>query len=129
MIERWNPESHMPMLGRWLRSREMAESAGWSEMYPETGLVVNGIVVGFLYRTDAPHVAWIDGVVSDPASSRDERAEALSILIPALYAEAEKQGVRLVFATTAVPSLIQLGEACGAKILQREHVCLAWTKE
>ena len=129
MIERWNPERHMPLLGRWLRERGMAESAGWSEMYPPTGFVVDGIAIGFLYRTDAPHVAWLDGVVSDPGSGPLERAQALKSLISELYAEADRQGVRLVFATTSAPSLVELGQAHGAKILQRNHVCLARTKE
>lgn len=129
MIARWNPEEHMPLLGSWLRERGMADGAGWSEMYPPTGFVVDGIAVGFLYRTDAPHVAWLDGVVTDPKSNRADRASALSRLITELYAEADRTGIRLVFATTSAPSLVELGEACGARILQRNHVCIARTKE
>lgn len=119
----------MPMLGNWLRARGQAHGAGWVELYPPTGLVVDDIAVGFLYRSDAPHVAWIDGVVTDPFSKPGERAAALGELIPALYAVAEKQGCRLVWANTSVPSLVELGKACGARILQRDLVCLAWTKE
>lgn len=129
MIARWDPEKHMSLLGSWLRARGQADGAGWAEMYPPFGLVVDDIAIGFLYRTDAAHIAWLDGVVTDPASTKEQRAEALSKLIPALYAEADRQGIRLVFATTSAPSLVELGKASGARILQRDHVCLARTKE
>jgi hypothetical protein len=129
MIRPWEPERDMPMLGGWLRARGQAVSAGWRELYPETGFVVDDVAIGFLYRTDAAHVGWLDGVVTDPYTTREQRAQALGELIPALYAEADRQGLRLVFATTAAPSLVELGKACGARILQCDHVCLARTKE
>lgn len=129
MIRAWEPERDLPRLGAWLRARGQAESAGWRELYPPTGFVADEIAIGFLYRTDAAHVAWLDGVVTDPKSTREQRAAALPKLIGALYAAADEQGVRLVFATTSAPSLVELGKAHGARILQRNHVCLARTKE
>jgi hypothetical protein len=129
MIRVWDPEKDMPRLGAWLRARGQAKDAGWREMYPVTGFVADEIAIGFLYRTDAAHVAWLDGIVTDPESTPRQRAAALPKLIGALYAAADEQGIRLVFATTSAPSLIQLGQANGARILQREHVCLARTKE
>lgn len=129
MIERWDPDKHMPTLGEWLRAREQAEGAGWAGLYPSTGFVADGIAIGFLYRTDAPDVAWIDGVVTDPATTSAARGEALGKLIPRLYEEAATLGIHVVWATTSAPRLVELGKACGARILQRDHVCLAWTKE
>lgn len=124
MIARWDPVEHLPMLGEWLRARDIAMDAGTPDLYPRVGFVVNGIAVGFLYQTDAPAVAWLDGVVTDPASLPDARAAALRELVEALYAEASKLGCRLVWSTTSAPSLVELGQACGAKVMQRNHVCL-----
>lgn len=127
MIVPWNPTLHMPLLGKWLKTRNQADGAGGRELYPATGYVVDNIVVGFLYRTDAPGVGWIDGIVSDPGSSESDRAVALKSLVRELYAEADRQGLTLVWACTAVPSLIALGQAAGAKVFQTGLTCLAWT--
>ncbi len=127
MIARWSYEAHEPMLSRWVKERGIADSAGPADLYPATGFVVDGIAVGFLYRTDAAALGWLDGIVTDPKASKDARATALRVLVTELYAEARRQGVRLVWATTSAPSLVELGKACGAKIYQRNHVCLSWT--
>ncbi len=127
MIAAWNPSLHMPLLTKWLRERKQAENAGWRELYPATGYVADHIAVGFLYRTDAPDVGWIDGIVSDPNSSEDDRAVALKSLVRELYAEADRQGLKVVWACTAVPSLIALGQAAGAKVFQTDMTCLVWT--
>ncbi len=129
MIRPWDPETDLPRLGRWLAARGMADGAGWRELYPDVGFVVDDLAIGFLYQTDAPHVAWLDGVVTDPDSTAEQRAKALPQLISALYSEADKLGIRAVFATTSAPSLVELGKANGARILQREHICIVRTKE
>jgi hypothetical protein len=127
MIERWNPAEHMPLLGKWLVARGLTTGAGWEELYPATGFVVDGCAIGFLYRTDAPHVGWLDGIVSDPDVPKTVRGPALYVLCKELYAEAERQGLRLVWATTAAPTLVAIGGELGAQVFGRDHVCLSWT--
>lgn len=127
MITPWVAEQHLSLLGSWLRGRGQADGAGPASLYPAVGFVVDGIAIGFLYQTDAPGVAWVDGFVTHPESKPEERAKALRELVEALYAKADALGITVVWSSTAIPSLVELGQACGAQIYQRKHVCLVRT--
>lgn len=124
-LERWSPERHLGMLGDWLRARGLAEHGGDPGLYPEFGLVADSIAIGFLYRTDAPAVAWLDGVVSDPYSDPKARAVALGELVAGLYDEADRQQIRIVFSTTAAPTLVALGVVNGAHLFPGNYTFIA----
>lgn len=115
-LERWDPEKHLPIVGKWLRDRKMATDAGPADIYPPTGFIADGICVGFLYKTDAKGVAWLDNVWSNPESSRGERHVALEKLFGALYEEAKLSGFRIIMSVTPVSSIIPIFRALGAKI-------------
>lgn len=126
-VERWETEKHMPLLGRWLRGHGMPDDGNGADLYPATGYVVDGCVVGFLYRTDAPGVGWLDSIVGDPDVPRERRRAALDMLLGLLFEAAEQASIRLVWGTTSVPSIAELSQARGAKVYQTGHVCLAWS--
>lgn len=43
---------------------------------PPTGLIVPGVAVGFLYRTDS-QLGMLDGFISNPEAPKEQRAAAL----------------------------------------------------
>lgn len=104
-VERWDPDTHLELLGNWLRIRKQADDAGDARLYPSTGFVVDQCAIGFLYATNAPHVGYLDGIVTDPAAPARRRHRALERLCRALVAEAESLGIRMLVGSTNVRGL------------------------
>lgn len=86
-VERWSREVHGLLLEQWANERLWPAFA--FAFLPRFGFVVDGIVAGFLYRTDSA-VCYLDSFISDPKSDRDARRAALDLLIDALKAEAKE---------------------------------------
>jgi hypothetical protein len=74
-----------------------------------TGLMVyNGglnICAGFLYETNSA-LCWVEFIVANPESKKEERSEALSLLINEFTDEAKKLGFGAIFASIKHPSLL-----------------------
>ena len=87
-----------------------------------TGLMVssNGIDIcaGFLYETNSA-LCWVEFIVSNPDSGKEERSEALSLLIDEFTEEAKRLGFGAIFASIKHPSLlnkyIKAGYTLGTK--------------
>ncbi len=114
-VERWNPKKHLPQLGAWLRAHGTAPNAGDPHLYPPTGFMVDGCVVGFLFTTNAPYTAFIDHISTDPSASIRRIQAALSRLCEELISEAKSLGVRLVKASTAQPGMVRIAVRQGFK--------------
>lgn len=112
-VERWNPKRHLDLLGSWLAKREQATSAGDARLYPSTGFVVDRCAIGFLYCTDAPHVGYIDGIVTDPAVPTRRRHAALTQLCASIVEAADEKGIRLLFGSTNFRGLSRISERHG----------------
>lgn len=104
-VERWDPDRHLPLLRSWLVARGQASDTGPSDLYPDTGLVVGGAAVAFLYCTNAPGVAYLDGLVTDPAAPPRRRREAVELLCRRLVEMADERGVRVTWCMTGVGGL------------------------
>ncbi len=115
-IERWDPARHVPVVAGWIRARGMGTDAGDTSLLPSTGFVVDGIVAGFLYRTDAA-LAFIDSFVGDPNAGRDARGAALDVLISALQAEARRLGYTAIAGTPSIPSVIERFRTNGYRLI------------
>lgn len=102
--EAWDPSVHVPMVTGWIRARELGEDAGDVALLPPTGLVVGGIAAGFVYMTNGG-VAFIDSFMTDPASSKADRSEALDTLMVLLVAQAKELGYAVVIGTTTAQPL------------------------
>lgn len=74
-----------------------------------TGLmVVNegvNICAGFLYETNSA-LCWVEFIVANPKSNKEERGVALKLLLKELSNEAKELGFGAIFASIKHPSLL-----------------------
>lgn len=103
-VEDWDPAAHIPLVEGWIRARGLGESAGDTSLLSSVGLVVGGIAVGFLYTTNSK-LAFLDCFMTDPASDKALRSDALDILITHLMARAKDLGYTAVAGTTSAQAL------------------------
>ena len=85
------------------------------EMLPKTGFIVEEICAGFLYKTDSK-IAWLEFIISNPVSDKQERNKALDLLIKKLCEEAKNCEFAAVFTSTEHEKLIQRYTDHGFKI-------------
>jgi len=99
-----------PTLASWWRARD------WSvpsyDMLPATGMIVDGVAAGFLYRTDSK-ICWLEFVISNPESDKSDRSQALNLIIDDLLSQAKESGFKSVFTSLEHPGLIQRYEDFG----------------
>lgn len=103
-VERWQPVLHVPLVEGWIRARGLGDAAGDVSLLSPDGFVVGGIAVGFVYLTNS-NLAFMDGFMTDPSSSREDRSAALDALIVLLMAEARDLGYTAVAGTTSAQPL------------------------
>ncbi len=120
-IERWNPEKHLPLVHEWSRLRKLGPDAGDVSLLPPTGFVADGIVAGFLYVVAGCKQAFMDGFVSDPRATKEERGTAIREIMIAIMVDAREMGIRALCGAISVPSLALHVEACGFTVLKGCH--------
>lgn len=86
------------------------------EMLPPTGIIVEdeggAICCGWLYKFDAK-ISMIEWVVSNPESTKKQRAEALDTLIGALVKEAKVSDYKVIISCTKIDALVKRFEKAG----------------
>jgi hypothetical protein len=83
-----------PMICKWWVDHR--HDAVALECLSKTGIIVNDICAGFLFKTDSA-VALMEYIVSDPQSEKEFRRESLDHLIELLVSEAKKSGFSVIF--------------------------------
>lgn len=100
-------ESHLPILNDWAKDRGLPEMP--IEMLPQTGFIVwmdkLPIVAGFVYFTDSS-VAFVENIISNLHSNKEERAIALSRLIMSFKKCIHDMGYSIIYIRSAIPSLL-----------------------
>ena len=108
-IRKFQKEDH-PMVCSWWKAHS------WPlipiEMLPTTGVIVDDVAAGFLYKTDSK-IAWIEFIVTDPVSDKAHRSEALDKLISSLSEEAKSDGYALIFTSVEHPKLLARNQEHG----------------
>lgn len=102
--DRYKPEDYL-LLKSWFDARQFP--APDPEIIPGLGLIVSGekpIAAGFLFKTDGG-VAIIAHLISDPASEKAERNEAVKHLLSVLSLMARDFGFKYVSCATNIKSL------------------------
>ena len=89
------------------------EDALGPEMIPETGFIEDGVAAGFLFRTESPAVAMLDGFVTNPAAPLRARMEAVARIGEGLAAAAREAGIRALTAFTSSRGIRRLAERHG----------------
>ena len=102
-------DKHMEAIHEWMQARGQRLTEGGEAYFPATGRIVEDVLVGFLYRTDAPAVGYMDSFVGNPAKPRRDIRRAMYLVVEALQVAAKEQGVSLLCGATRVPSIL---EAC-----------------
>lgn len=100
------------------------------EHLPKRGFMVNETVAAFLYQTDSA-IAWMEWIISDPASDSLVRDVALDLLIEHISKEARDLGFQIVLTLTDKPRLknrlerlgFHVGDAQTATYLRRVNLC------
>lgn len=68
----------------------------FKELFPiETGLIMSGVCAGFLFLTETK-VAYIDGLISNPALDKEFRSDCLDALCEALIDLAKYYQVKVL---------------------------------
>lgn len=75
-------------------------------MLPKTGFIVENICAGFLYKTDS-EIAWLEFIISNPVSDKEERSQALDLVINSLVEEAKLSGFKAIFTSVEHKKLIE----------------------
>ncbi len=73
---------------------------------PEIGFIVENIACGFLYKTDSS-VALIENLIANPEESRENRDEALDIVVSSILDEAKKLGYRSITGITRLEPVLK----------------------
>ncbi len=83
---------------------------------PDVGLIEEGVAAGFLYRADGG-LGLLDGFVSNPDASSEERHKALNEIIVGLMRIANENGITNVIGLTRDPSMAMRVTMLGFKDL------------
>jgi hypothetical protein len=73
---------------------------------PKHGFIVDDKAVGFLYMTDSK-IAWLEFIVANPNVSKEDRSEALDLVINKLIDLAKELEFKTVFSSVTHPRLIE----------------------
>jgi len=87
-------------------------------MLPQTGYIVDDLCAGFLYQTDS-NIAWLEFIISNPESTKDDRSKALDILIDRLSEDARGMGFTMIFSSINHSNLINKYEKNGFNIADK----------
>lgn len=96
-LRTFKPEDHPTAVQWW-------SAQGWPpvplDCLPPTGLVVEGLCMGFVYKCDGSTMGIMEWVVGNPTADKVERALALDVLIDGLEKLSRELGVKYVFTYT-----------------------------
>lgn len=103
MIRQYQPLDYWELCGWW-------NHHGWTppeqNMLPEVGYIVDDVCAGFLYKTDSK-IAWLEFIISNPKSEKEQRDQALDLLIEQLYNRAKELGFQAIFTSASHQGLIE----------------------
>ena len=91
-IKRYAPEDFIEIMS-WYEKR--GTKFDDYNLLPSVGFVVPGVGAGFIYMTDRP-VAFIEGYITNPDASSNNRSEALDAITFHLLCHARTHGCKIV---------------------------------
>lgn len=85
----WGRKHNFPLPGR--------------EYLPDIGFVVPGLAVGFLYTSNSK-IGWVEWVFGNPEASKDDRAQAIDLVIKLIEYCAKDLGIEALFSSSGSPA-------------------------
>lgn len=105
---------HEAMLRSWFTDRGLPDTV--MNLLPTRGLVAHDAAAAFLYETDSP-LALIEGMVTNPSVTQQERGVALDDLFLALFDLAHDRGFKMVWGFTKHPQLVERAVRLGFDVV------------
>jgi hypothetical protein len=96
--------SDYPSLYSWWTAHKWQPVA--IEALPKTGLVIEGVCAGFIYKTDS-NMCLIEWIISNPETDKNVRNDALDLLINKLVDTAKEMGFTLAFTSVQHQGLLK----------------------
>lgn len=95
-------KSDLDTLNEWLLSRGLS-TLTWEKL-PKCGVIMDGVAAGFLIKTDFD-TAYIDFLISNPDTGREQRARGIDEVVWNLQQMAKDQGYKKIQATTQIQAV------------------------
>lgn len=105
MMRRFKPFD-CPEICGWYKAWKMEPIAGGR--LPEMGYIVPGVAAGFVYLCEA-RMAFIEGLIANPAKSKACRDEALDLIVLGLIDYANEQDRDYIFGFTKLQAVVDRG--------------------
>ena len=103
-VERFQPDLHYATFCAWTRWYEMTPLP--IQFLPQSGFVVDGVAMGFMYRTDSK-MALIENLAANPKLPRETRTQGLDAVVTAIAEEGRALGFEVLIGYTNVNAVIQ----------------------
>lgn len=104
-LETFNPSVHGPLVSTWRQNRAMGDvPEPWSRN--AVGIVANRRAAIFLLITQGG-VAYVEGFVASPETTRAERDALFAAMSPALELIARSAGCAVLIGVTANPAVVR----------------------
>ena len=82
-----NLDADLPQIESWFMERGQTPPSHLS--YPQIGAIIPNVAALFLYQTDS-NIGFIEGLISNPATTREQRLDAMEALLDTLVSEAKE---------------------------------------
>lgn len=100
----------LPTVRAWCLARGKNDfPPGW---LPRIGYWVPGVLSGFLYRTDSG-VCFLESLVANPETTREERTEAMHAVSAAVASHARELGYQYLLGSSTIPTVTQAARDAG----------------
>jgi hypothetical protein len=113
LIRHVQEEDHAVIL-EWFRARQIGVVQ--ASHFSRSGVMVDEVIAGFVYKDPSATIAYLDNVVSDPTAPKHRTATALLRLYPALLSVARLLGAEFVLGFTTHQKLARICQKHGANV-------------
>lgn len=111
-----------PVVDEWCKAHGMPLfPPGW---LPPAGYIVEGVACAFLYLTYGSDVAFLENVISNPDTTKEQRKEACKLISSAAEMACKFEGYRYIVGLTAIPSLAKTSEEHGYVVSEPKYMTL-----
>ncbi len=98
------------MVKQWCRSRKLPTIM--LQLLPKHGLIVPDVAVAFLYQTDSK-IAYVDGFMSNPHATLDDRLHAFDEITESLEVLARNLGFKQIWVFTTRSGVVAQAQRHG----------------
>lgn len=114
MARRFKPDD-LVEINTWYEGRGIGPLQ--SRHLPDFGWIEPGVAAGFLYQTDAPAIAMLEGYVTRPRAGLKRVSRAIDEITAALLEEAKRRGVTQVVAICAARGIERRAHQFGMRTI------------